>query len=86
MVVGSEIVQSDGYNLDIAYGSKLVVSSVPGEQRAVIVNSNGQESNVYQSQRLDLTNFVTLPAGISQVVFYNCRDIDYKYRKESVIV
>lgn len=86
VVVGSEIVQSDGYNLDIAYGSKLVVSSVPGEQRAVIVNSNGQESNVYQSQRLDLTNFVTLPAGISQVVFYNCRDIDYKYRKESVIV
>lgn len=86
VVVGSEIVQSDGYNLVIAAGSKLVVSSVPGEQRAVIVSGGGQEANVYQSQRLDLTNFVTLPAGVSQVVFYNCKDIDYKYRKESVIV
>ncbi|MEG0239485.1 MAG: phage baseplate protein [Anaerorhabdus sp.] len=86
VVVGSEIVQSDGYNLMIAAGSKLVVSSVPGEQRAVIVSGGGIESNVYQSQRLDLTNFVTLPAGISQVVFYNCKDIDYKYRKESVVV
>ena len=83
---GSTIVQSDGFNLEIPSDAKLVVSSLPSEQKAVMVTYDGKESNVYQQQRLDLTNFVTIPQGASQLVFYNCKDIDFIYRKESVVV
>ncbi|MEG0239520.1 MAG: phage baseplate protein [Anaerorhabdus sp.] len=83
---GSTIVQSDGFNLEIPADAKLVVSSLPSEQKAVMVTYDGKESNVYQQQRLDLTNFVTIPQGASQLVFYNCKEIDFIYRKESVVV
>lgn len=86
LIKGSEIIQSDGFNINIPSGYKLVVSSIPSEQKAVIVTPEGVESNVYQQQRLELTNFVTIPNGMSQLVFYNCKDIDYRYREESVIV
>lgn len=86
LIVGSEILQSDGYNVTLGYGDKLVVSSVPTEQRATIVSIDGKISNVYQQQNLSYTNFVTIPSGKSQLVFYNCKDIDYKFRRESVIV
>lgn len=86
VIVGSEILQSDGYNVTLGIGDKLVVSSVPTEQRATIVSIDGKTSNVYQQQVLSYTNFVTIPSGKSQLVFYNCKDVDYKFRKESVIV
>lgn len=86
VIKDGKILQSDGFNITVPEGWKLVVSSVPNEQRAVLINPDGDISNVYAQQRLDLTNFVRLPFGQSQLVFYNTKHPSYKYREESVVV
>lgn len=83
---GSRIIQEDGFFLTIPEGFKLVVSSIPQEQRAVIVAPDGTESNVYQQQDLSKSNFVTIPTGQSQLLFFNCTKVAFKYREESVVV
>lgn len=80
------ILASDGFNLKIGEGYRLVVSSVPGEQRAELIAPDGTKSNVYQQQRLDLTNFVKIPTGYSQVIFHNAKYVSFNMREEKVVV
>lgn len=80
------IVQTDGFNLDVPEGYRLIVSSVPNEQRAVLVDPYGVESNVYQQQNLTMTNFVKLSSGTSILVFYGTENVTYRYREERVVV
>lgn len=80
------ILASDGFNLTIGEGYRLVVSSVPGEQRAELIAPDGTKSNVYQQQRLDLTNFVKIPTGYSQVIFHNAKYVSFNMREEKVVV
>lgn len=86
VVQGSKILQEDGYFLDIPEDYRLVVSSLPGNQKAILVAPDGTESNVYQQQDLTKSNFVTLPVGRSQLIFHNCEQIKFTYREESVTV
>ena len=80
------ILASDGFNLTIGEGYRLVVSSVPGEQRAELIAPDGTKSNVYQQQRLDLSNFVKIPTGHSQVIFHNAKYVSFNMREEKVVV
>lgn len=80
------ILASDGFNLTIGEGYRLVVSSVPGEQRAELIAPDGTKSNVYQQQRLDLSNFVKIPTGYSQVIFHNAKYVSFNMREEKVVV
>lgn len=86
VVQGSKILQDDGFNLDVPGGYKLIVSSLPGNQKAILVAPDGTESNIYQQQDLSKSNFVTLPVGRSQLIFHNCEFIRFTYREESVTV
>ena len=86
IVQGSEIVQSDGFNLDIPDGYRLVVSSIPQAQRAVLVAPDGTTSNVWQQQDFSKTNFVTFPVGQSRIIFFNCKQVEFTYREESVVI
>ena len=86
VIENGAIAQTDGFNLDVPDGYKLVVSSVPNEQRAVLVDPYGVESNVYQQQNLTMTNFVKLSSGTSILVFYGTENVTYRYREERVVV
>lgn len=86
IVQGSEIVQSDGFNLDIPDGYRLVVSSIPQMQRAVLIAPDGTTSNVWQQQDFSKTNFVTFPVGQSRIIFFNCKEVEFTYREESVVI
>lgn len=86
IVVNSEIVQSDGFHLQVLEGYKLVVSSIPQSQRAVLIAPDGTTSNVYQQQDLGKTNFVTIPVGHSRMMFFNCDKISFNYRQERMLV
>lgn len=86
VVRNGEILASDGFNITIAEGYRLVVSSVPGEQRAELIAPDGTKSNVYQQQRLELTNFVKVPSGYSQLIFHNTKSVSFNLREEKVVV
>ncbi|MEG0349589.1 phage distal tail protein domain-containing protein [Enterococcus sp.] len=86
IVQGSEIVQSDGFNLDIPDGYRLVVSSIPQMQRAVLIAPDGTTSNVWQQQDFSKSNFVTFPVGQSRIIFFNCKEVEFTYREESVVI
>lgn len=86
LIQDSKIVQSDGFSITIPKDFKLVVSNIPNEQKAVMVDPYGNETNVYQQQDLTKTNFVTIPIGNSLLVFYGASRISYKYREERVVV
>lgn len=86
VVRNGEILASDGFNITISEGYRLVVSSVPGEQRAELIAPDGTKSNVYQQQRLELTNFVKVPSGYSQLIFHNTKSVSFNLREEKVIV
>lgn len=86
VVQGSRVVQSDGFNLDIPKDYRLIVSSVPQEQRAVLIAPDGTTSNVWQQQDFSKSNFVTFPTGESRIIFFNCRKAEITYREESVVV
>lgn len=83
---GSKILQSDGFNLTVPEGHRLVVSSNPQSQRAVIIALDGTVSNVYQQQDLSKSNFVTFPVGRSKILFFNCDKVSFSYREERVTV
>lgn len=81
------LVQSDGFNLTIPDSYKLVVSSFPQSQKAVLIAPDREESNVYQQQDLTKTNFMVIPSGRSSFVFYTGEaTVRYKLREERVIV
>ena len=86
IVKDSQVLQSDGINVNIAEGYQLIVSSVPGDQKCVLVAPDGTISNVYQQQRLDLTNFVTAPPGFSELIFFNAKKVGFRLREEYVVV
>ena len=86
VLLGSTVDQSDGFNLTVAEGYRLVVSSVPTEQRAKLIAPDGTVSNVYQQQDLARSNFVTLPEGQSRLIFHNVSTVKFRYREEWVTV
>lgn len=83
---GTKVVQSDGYNLTIPEGYRLVVSSHPNRQRAQLIALDGTVSNVYQQQDLSKTNFVRFPVGRSKILFFNYDRVTFKYREEYVVI
>ena len=86
LIHGTEIVQSDGYNITVPEGYRLVVSSNPQRQRAQLIGRDGTVSNVYQQQDLSKTNFVTFPVGRSKIIFFNYDRVTFRYREEYVTI
>ena len=83
---GSKVLQSDGYNIDVPDGYKLVVSSVVQKQRVKLIAPDGTISDVYQQQDLSKSNFVTIPEGHVTVAFHNVGDVSFNYREEYITV
>ncbi|MBW9299042.1 hypothetical protein D9N16_09925 [Lactococcus raffinolactis] len=83
---GSKVLQSDGYNIDVPEGYRLVVSSVVQKQRVKLIAPDGTISDVYQQQDLSKSNFVTIPEGHVTLAFHNTGDVSFNYREEYIIV
>ena len=83
---GSKVLQSDGYNIDVPDGYKLVVSSVVQKQRVKLIEPDGTISDVYQQQDLSKSNFVTIPEGHVTLAFHNVGDVSFNYREEYITV
>ena len=83
---GSKVLQSDGYNIDVPDGYKLVVSSVVQKQRVKLIAPDGTISDVYQQQDLSKSNFVTIPEGHVTLAFHNVGDVSFVYREEYITV
>ena len=83
---GSKVLQSDGYNIDVSEGYRLVVSSVVQKQRVKLIAPDGSISDVYQQQDLSKSNFVTIPEGHVTLAFHNVGDVSFKYREEHITV
>ena len=83
---GSKVLQSDGYNIDVPEGYKLVVSSVVQKQRVKLIAPDGTISDVYQQQDLSKSNFVTIPEGHVTLAFHNVGDVSFNYREEYITV
>lgn len=83
---GSKVLQSDGYNIDVPDGYKLVVSSVVQKQRVKLIAPDGTISDVYQQQDLSKSNFVTIPEGYVTLAFHNVGDVSFVYREEYITV
>ena len=83
---GSKVLQSDGYNIDVPEGYKLVVSSVVQKQRVKLIAPDGTISDVYQQQDLSKSNFVTIPEGHVTLAFHNVGDVSFVYREEYITV
>ena len=83
---GSKVLQSDGYNIDIPEGYKLVVSSVVQKQRVKLIAPDGTISDVYQQQDLSRSNFITMPEGSVTLAFHNVGDVSFNYREEYITV
>ena len=83
---GSKVLQSDGYNIDVPDGYKIVVSSVVQKQRVKLIAPDGTISDVYQQQDLSKSNFVTIPEGHVTLVFHNVGDVSFVYREEYITV
>ncbi|MBW9298299.1 hypothetical protein D9N16_05890 [Lactococcus raffinolactis] len=83
---GSKVLQSDGYNIDVPDGYKLVVSSVVQKQRVKLIAPDGTISDVYQQQDLSKSNFATIPEGHVTLAFHNVGDVSFNYREEYITV
>ena len=83
---GSKVLQSDGYNIDVPDGYKLVVSSVVQKQRVKLIAPDGTISDVYQQQDLSRSNFITIPEGRVTLAFHNVGDVSFNYREEYITV
>jgi hypothetical protein len=88
LFVNSQILQSDGYFVDVGSNSILEVSSVPNDQFARTIEQGGLAiANVYSKQDITKTNFITIPQGASTLVFEGVRgQIDVEYREEHSLV
>lgn len=83
---GSKVVQSDGYNVDVPDGYKLVVSSIVQNQRMKLIAPDGTTSDVYQQQDLSRSNLIAIPEGHVTLAFHNVGDVSFKYREEYITV
>ncbi|MGO3001702.1 MAG: phage distal tail protein domain-containing protein [Pseudolactococcus laudensis] len=83
---GSKVLQSDGYNIDVPEGYRLVVSSVIQKQRVKLIAPDGTISDVYQQQDLSRSNFITIPEGHVTLAFHNVGDVSFNYREEYITV
>ena len=83
---GSKVLQSDGYNIVVPEGYKLVVSSIVQNQRVKLIAPDGTISDVYQQQDLSRSNFVTIPEGHVTLAFHNVGDVAFNYREEYITV
>lgn len=87
LLVDSQVKFTDGFNLNVPAGFKLVVSSLPNEQKAVLIGPDGSESNVYQQQILSYTNFIRIPPGLAILMVYGTTGVvEFKYREERDVV
>ena len=83
---GSKVLQSDGYNINVTDGYRLVVSSVVQKQRVKLIAPDGTISDVYQQQDLSRSNFITIPDGHVTLAFHNVGDVSFVYREEYITV
>ena len=83
---GSKVLQSDGYNIDVPDGYKLVVSSIVQNQRMKLIAPDGTISDVYQQQDLSRSNLIAIPEGHVTLAFHNVGDVSFKYREEHITV
>ena len=83
---GSKVLQSDGYNIDVPDGYKLVVSSIVQNQRMKLIAPDGTISDVYQQQDLSRSNLIAIPEGHVTLAFHNVGDVSFKYREEYITV
>ena len=83
---GSKVLQSDGYNIDVPVGYKLVVSSIVQNQRMKLIAPDGTMSDVYQQQDLSRSNLIAIPEGHVTLAFHNVGDVSFKYREEYITV
>lgn len=83
---GSKVLQSDGYNINVPEGYRLVVSSVVQKQRVKLIAPDGMISDVYQQQDLSRSNFITIPEGRVTLAFHNVGDVSFNYREEYITV
>lgn len=83
----SKLIQSDGFFLSVPDGYTLIVSSVPQNQRAVMIGPNNEVVNVYQSQDLTKSNFITVPRGQSTIYIESGgSDFSWRVREERLVV
>ncbi|MBW9329786.1 hypothetical protein D9N18_00190 [Lactococcus raffinolactis] len=83
---GSKVLQSDGYNVDVPDGYKLVVSSIVQNQRMKLIAPDGTTSDVYQQQDLSRSNLIAIPEGHVTLAFHNVGDVSFVYREEYITV
>lgn len=83
---GSKVLQSDGYNVDVPDGYKLVVSSIVQNQRMKLIAPDGTISDVYQQQDLSRSNLIAIPEGHVTLAFHNVGDVSFVYREEYITV
>ena len=83
---GSKVLQSDGYNIDVPEGYRLVVSSVVQKHRVKLIAPDGTISDVYQQQDLSRSNLIAIPEGHVTLAFHNVGDVSFKYREEYITV
>ncbi len=83
---GSKVLQSDGYNIDVPDGYKLVVSSIVQNQRMKLIAPDGTISDVYQQQDLSRSNLIAIPEGHVTLAFHNVGDVSFNYREEYITV
>lgn len=83
---GSKVLQSDGYNIDVPEGYKLVVSSIVQNQRMKLIAPDGTISDVYQQQDLSRSNLIAIPEGHVTLAFHNVGDVSFVYREEYITV
>ena len=83
---GSKVLQSDGYNIDVPDGYKLVVSSIVQNQRMKLIAPDGTISDVYQQQDLSRSNLIAIPEGHVTLAFHNVGDVSFVYREEYITV
>jgi hypothetical protein len=87
LIQGTEIVQSDGYFLDVEAWQTLEVSSYPQGQSTRLYEYDGTFENVFQLQDLTKSNFIMIPSGKSTLVFEGVTGaIEVSYREEYLLV
>ena len=83
---GSKVLQSDGYNIDVPEGYRLVVSSIVQNQRMKLIAPDGTISDVYQQQDLSRSNLIAIPEGHVTLAFHNVGDVSFVSREEYITV
>lgn len=82
----NQLMQSDAFFLDVPKDYKLIVSSIPQQQRALLFG-NGDSENVYQSQDITKTNFVTIPTGnVTVYIDSGGSSFTWRMREERLVV